>query len=73
MKIILPAISPSLIDAWKEFFNAEEHVTIVEGDITTIECNAVVSPANSFGFMDGGLDYALSVRFGWDLRKNYNN
>ena len=41
----------------------------IEGDITQIECDAMVSPANSFGFMDGGLDYALSERFGWDLEK----
>jgi len=27
-----------------------------------------VSPANSLGFMDGGLDYALSEHFGWDLQ-----
>jgi O-acetyl-ADP-ribose deacetylase (regulator of RNase III) len=31
--------------------------------------DAVVSPANSFGFMDGGLDYALSERFGWGLQQ----
>ena len=37
--------------------------------ITQLECDAVVSPANSFGFMDGGLDYALSERFGWDLEQ----
>jgi O-acetyl-ADP-ribose deacetylase (regulator of RNase III) len=34
-----------------------------------VTCDAVVSPANSFGFMDGGLDYALSERFGWSLQK----
>ncbi|MGC4102157.1 macro domain-containing protein [Ferruginibacter sp.] len=69
MKIILSAIEPKLIDAWKEFFAAEENVTIVEGDITKMVCDAIVSPANSFGFMDGGLDYLLSDRLGWDLEK----
>jgi O-acetyl-ADP-ribose deacetylase (regulator of RNase III) len=69
MKIILTAITPKLIEAWKEFFVAEENVSIIEGDITKIECDAIVSPANSFGFMDGGLDYELSERFGWDLEK----
>lgn len=69
MKIILSAINPKLIDAWKEFFRAEDNVTIFEGDITKIECSAIVSPANSFGFMDGGLDYGLSERFRWDLEK----
>jgi O-acetyl-ADP-ribose deacetylase (regulator of RNase III) len=69
MKIILSAIEPKLISAWKEFFSEENNVSIAETDITTLECDAIVSPANSFGFMDGGLDYALSVRFGWDLEK----
>jgi O-acetyl-ADP-ribose deacetylase (regulator of RNase III) len=69
MKIILAAIEPKLVNAWNEFFATEENVTIIEGDITKIECDAMVSPANSFGFMDGGLDYELSERFGWDLEK----
>lgn len=69
MKIILADIETKLIKAWHQFFSNEENVSIVEGDITTIGCDAVVSPANSFGFMDGGLDYALSERFGWELEK----
>ena len=69
MKIILSGLSPKLLDAWTEVFGKEENVLIIEGDITQIECDAMVSPANSFGFMDGGLDYALSERFGWDLEK----
>ncbi|MGL4632021.1 MAG: macro domain-containing protein [Leadbetterella sp.] len=69
MKIILSAIDQKLILAWREFFSNSEDIIITETDITTIECDAIVSPANSFGFMDGGLDYALSERFGWDLEK----
>jgi O-acetyl-ADP-ribose deacetylase (regulator of RNase III) len=69
MQIILSDISPKMIEAWKAFFENEPHVSIKEGDITQIECDSVVSPANSFGFMDGGLDYVLSERFGWDLEK----
>ena len=69
MKIILIAIERKLVDAWKEFFGTADNVFIIEDDITKIECDAVVSPANSFGFMDGGLDFALSERFGWDLEK----
>jgi O-acetyl-ADP-ribose deacetylase (regulator of RNase III) len=41
--------------------------------------DAIVSPANSFGFMDGGIDYAYSDHFGWhigevlraELKKNW--
>lgn len=69
MKIILAAIEHKLIEAWKDFFSTEDGVTIIEGDITKIVCDAIVSPANSFGFMDGGLDYVLSERFGWNLEK----
>ena len=29
-----------------------------------------LSPANSFGFMDGSLDLLISERFGWDLQKD---
>ena len=69
MKIFLVAISPELIKAWGTFFSSETNVEIKQGDITTIKCDAIVSPANSFGFMDGGLDYALSERFGWNLER----
>jgi len=68
MKIILSALDSKLLNAWTQFFAGEENVVITESDITTLTCDAVVSPANSFGFMDGGLDYALSETFGWDLQ-----
>ncbi len=69
MKIILADLSLKLIDAWTDFFGKEESVEIIVSDITKVKCDAIVSPANSFGFMDGGLDYDLSERFGWDLEK----
>ncbi len=69
LKIILSALDKELIDAWKEFFINEKNVEIINADITKIKCDAIVSPANSFGFMDGGLDYQLSERFGWNLEK----
>ena len=37
------------------------------GDIFAEAADAIVSPANSFGFMDGGIDLAYSLRFGWGL------
>lgn len=61
-------INPKLVEAWQEFFENEENVTITQGDITAVTCDALVSPANSFGFMDGGVDYAISHRLGWDLQ-----
>lgn len=69
MRIILSDLNLKILDAWSEFFNEQKNVSVIEADITKIECDAIVSPANSFGFMDGGLDYALSERFGWDFEK----
>jgi O-acetyl-ADP-ribose deacetylase (regulator of RNase III) len=54
---------------WRIHFAGAPDVEVIEGDICQVACDAVVSPANSFGFMDGGLDYHLSTRFGWDLQE----
>ena len=55
--------------AWREYFGKRSDVAVVHADICQVDCDAVVSPANSFGFMDGGLDFFLSERFGWDLQE----
>lgn len=39
------------------------------GDAMAGTADAIVSPANSFGFMDGGIDLAISYRFGWELQE----
>ncbi|NML20631.1 Appr-1-p processing protein [Pseudoflavitalea sp. G-6-1-2] len=69
MKVILTDMNPRMISAWQEFFKGKEGVSIIEGDLTAMNCDAIVSPANSFGFMDGGVDYAISERLGWELEK----
>jgi O-acetyl-ADP-ribose deacetylase (regulator of RNase III) len=68
-KITLIDQNEELVAAWKKEFNDLAHVEVKQGNICEEKCSAIVSPANSFGFMDGGLDYALSERFGWDLQK----
>ncbi len=60
-------------NAFKKQFYEAFNVEITKGDITQISIDAVVSPSNSFGFMDGGLDYELSEKFGWDLQKQLQN
>lgn len=54
MKIVLAAVGKELADAW---------------DGICHDCDAVVSPANSFGFMDGGIDARYSDRFGWQVQE----
>jgi len=68
MKYILFDKNKEMTDAWNEFFHDSPDVEIVLGDLNSIDCDTIVSPANSFGFMDGGIDYAISVRLGWDLQ-----
>lgn len=68
VEYILMDTNPKLIDAWRECFDGTS-VQIREGDITRVIVDALVSPANSFGFMDGSLDYAISERLGWGLEK----
>lgn len=56
MQIILTAVEEPLANAWEEYCGDLPDVTIHRGSILDVPCDAVVSPANSFGFMDGGID-----------------
>jgi O-acetyl-ADP-ribose deacetylase (regulator of RNase III) len=67
MEVRLFYRQPELGEAWRSVFSHVPNVQIVNGDITACECDAIVSPANSFGFMDGGLDDVLCQRFGREL------
>lgn len=42
-------------------------ITWEAGDALALTADAVVTPANSFGFMDGGMDAAVIARFGQAL------
>lgn len=67
MEVRLFYRQPELGEAWRSVFATVPNVRIEDGDITACECDAIVSPANSFGFMDGGLDDVLCQRFGRQL------
>jgi len=69
MKIILTSIDRKLLESWKRFCGDLNNVTIYHGSILDLECDAVVSPANSFGFMDGGIDALYTKHFGKDVQK----
>src|SRR5262245_52878699 len=68
MKIVLSAVEAPLADAWQRFCGELEGVTVHRGSILDLDVDAVVSPANSFGFMDGGIDYLYSSFFGWRVQ-----
>ena len=69
MKIVLTAVEAPLVDAFREFCGDLPDVEVHQGSIFDVQCDAVVSPANSFGFMDGGIDMLYSRRFGWQVQE----
>jgi hypothetical protein len=45
-----------LVEAWQKEFEGIDEVHTECGDILKIAENTIVSPANSYGYMDGGID-----------------
>jgi len=70
-QLILAAPNPSLFAAFQEQFSRFSDVSII-GEcfewIPTFDC--LVSPANSFGMMDGGIDAAITQFFGLSLERS---
>ncbi len=69
MRIVLADPNGELISAWMEESGGKEYVSTYRGSIFDVKCDAIVSPANSFGIMDGGIDLAYSNFFGWSLQE----
>ena len=80
LEIHLRDLSGTLAAAWEEAFAGVPGVTVSQGDIFStrpgplpddapidVAADAVVSPANSFGFMDGGIDAVYTHQFGFAL------
>ena len=66
-------LNTAVVNAWKRHFHGFDDVVVSEGDIFDEPADAIVSPANSFGFMDGGIDLVYSLRFGWSLEERLRN
>lgn len=69
MKIIFADINPKVTEQLSIYFANTSNVEVHTGDIFEYKTDAIVSPSNSFGFMDGGIDLVYSKHFGWDLEK----
>src|SRR5258708_3558075 len=61
-------IDADVVRAWEKYFQGIANVRISHGDIFEKPADAIVSPANSFGYMDGGIDLVYLRRFGWELQ-----
>ena len=68
MRIILVDINERVVDAWRSKFKRCDDVVVRHGAIAAVECDAIVSPANSFGIMTGGVDLPISEYLGWHVQ-----
>lgn len=64
MKIYLCAREDDLFQAWKTHFDRVDSVEVTKQDILHIKAEGLVSPANSFGNMSGGVDLVYRNYFG---------
>jgi len=59
LRVVLRDLNPELTGAWEKSFSGVAGVEVCADDFFSDPADAVVSPANSFGVMDGGLDLAI--------------
>lgn len=72
MKLILCDTNTTLCKEWETLFAQEKNVEVVNARFEDVEeYDCLVSPANSFGIMDGGMDAAIVKYFGPSLAKMY--
>jgi len=73
MIIQLVDLNSDMVDAWTDEFDRCDDVVIYHDDCFNIKTDCIVSPANSFGFMGGGLDGVITRRLGIDVQTNVQN
>lgn len=56
LTLVLVAVDVPMARAWRALAEGRPGLVVHEGSITDVAADAVVSPANSFGFMGGGID-----------------
>src|SRR4051812_12500031 len=59
LRISLGDLSASVADRLAYYFHGVPAVEVVHGNLLDLDCQAIVSPANSFGDMSGGIDKAI--------------
>ena len=70
-ELILVDVQRALCKHWETEFQSYPEVRIHHGyfqEVKVYDC--MVSPANSYGLMDGGIDYAIREYFGMKLQYN---
>jgi len=63
-KLVLVDLEPKLCLQFEIAFKGVENVEVVNGPFEKVDFDCIVSAANSFGLMDGGVDGAITGYFG---------
>lgn len=69
IKFRLIDLNPQLTSAWQKVFQDIDQVEVFNSSIFEHPSDIIVSPANSFGFMNGGIDFSISKNLGWHIEK----
>ncbi len=69
MRLHLVDLNEHVVGAWHRAFSDFSDVMIKHGDLLEDAENCIVSPANSYGFMDGGIDAAYLSFFGPQIER----
>ena len=59
LRLSLGDLDLAVVEALAVAFDGVDSVEVVEGNLLHLNCDAIVSPANSFGDMGGGIDKAI--------------
>jgi O-acetyl-ADP-ribose deacetylase (regulator of RNase III) len=69
-RYIFSVLDPDIYRELSTSMAGVPNVELIRDSILNLECDAIVSPANSFGFMDGGIDQQYTDFFGTKLQED---
>lgn len=69
VRVVLTDINPKMIAAWRETFEENPEVDIVQGSMLDQAVSAWVTPTNAKASMDGGLDGVIKRQLGASIEK----
>jgi O-acetyl-ADP-ribose deacetylase (regulator of RNase III) len=64
LRVVLTDINDNVVEAWRSAFADTPGIEIRNGSILDVQADAWVSPTNSRGRMDGGLDAVVRMHLG---------
>ena len=70
-KFILADINLEMVERWRHHFGMYKNVEFHHGDVFQKSADILVSPANSFGKMQGGIDGVYTRKIGNKLQSDF--